>query len=107
MILGRRSTKIFEVYINNTECQYCGNMGVQQVSVFGKYFHAYWIPLFPIGRKIVSECGLCKKTILQNAFSQRFNDQIELRKDQIKTPLWHWSGLVILSVFLSLLFLLS
>jgi len=93
---GSRATKIGESKIGGTVCQFCNNTTTQHVSMFGKYAHVYWIPFFPIGKAVVSECTSCKRTIERNDFTDKLESEVALRKDQFKTPIWNWTGLGII-----------
>ncbi len=85
--------------IINAKCDACNSQTKQKVTTFGKYAHIYWIPFFPIGRKSVSECQSCYKTIPNNQFNQNINQAYSLNKP--KVPIRHWSGGIILALLIS------
>jgi|GEM_PF-938948 len=102
IFFGRKASKIGELDISNSKCQHCENSGTQHISVFGKYFHVYWIPFFPIGKEAVAECVHCKRTISQKEFPVTLKDKYQNNKDQIKRPIWHWTGLGIIGAIIIL-----
>lgn len=104
IINGIRSSKLGSLQVPNSKCDYCEQIGTQSISVFGKYFHVFWIPLFPWTRVAVSECSHCKKTIKKNDFTPELQDIYDRDKSELKRPLWHWSGLgiILFPFFLSL-----
>jgi len=106
MIFGYRASNISNFLVSNAKCSYCDQEG-QRISVFGKYIHVMWIPLFPIGKKAVSECTHCKKTIAENEFSQKLRQLYWDNKDKAKTPFTHWIGLAILGGFIALITLIG
>lgn len=69
--------------------------------MFGKYLHVFWIPFFPIGKKIFSECTHCKKTIEKDEFPQDLKSKYEERKDSVKRPFYHWAGLILVGVLIT------
>lgn len=93
IIFGSRASNIGSFNIPNSKCDYCEQGDTQHVSVFGKYAHVFWIPLFPIGKKAVSECTHCKRTIDQSEFSPELRKLYQENKSQAKRPIWHWIGL--------------
>ncbi len=100
---GSKATKIGELSVSGTKCAYCENTGKQQISVFRKYAHIYWIPFFPLGKKAVAECTHCKRTIGQKEFSGNLKNRYEEIKEQLKGPIWHWSGLGVLVALVAII----
>lgn len=92
IIFGSRGSKIADLTINGTTCSHCGQQDTQKVSVFGRYFHIFWIPILPIGKKVFSECTHCKKTIEENDFSPELKQQYQALAAQVKRPIWHSLG---------------
>ena len=107
MIQGIRATKIGSFRVANCTCEHCREISHQRITVFGRYFHVFWIPVLPLGRKAVAECIRCKKTIKKRAFSPELKQGYQEKKSIVKRPLWHWSGLGILSVLLALIFIID
>ncbi len=103
IIFGSRASNIGHYDIPNSKCDHCHQNNTQRISVFGKYFHIFWIPIFPFGKKAVSECTHCKKTIDQDDFSPELKSQYNNTKNLVKRPFWHWFGL---SAFASLVALI-
>ena len=94
IIFGIRATNI-GTFQSESTCEYCNNKETQQFAVFGKYAHIFWIPTFPLGRKAFSECTHCKRTVDKKNFSPELLAQYSTKKDSVKRPIWHWSGLII------------
>lgn len=107
MIYGHRASKIGNFAVKNTRCQFCESMDSQTVSVFGRYVHVMWIPIFPIGKAVVSECDSCKRTIKKKEFSPALQEQYALSKDSISTPKWHFLGLGIIGLLVILITITS
>jgi len=106
IIFGLRSSNIGTVSVEGSSCSYCQNSGTQNITQFGKYFHVFWIPVFPVGKSTFSECIHCKKTIRKKEFDTDLRTTFENAKSEIKRPLWHWSGLIILGILIAILFIL-
>jgi len=94
IIYGYRASKIGELDVDGTTCSFCGQEEPQHVSIFGKYAHIFWIPLFPMGKKAIAECTHCKRTYEKSDFSSELRTKFLNQKKNIKRPLWHWFGLI-------------
>ena len=98
---GSRGVHLKSDKVTGVKCLYCDQQGSHTVSVFGKYAHLYWIPFFPMGKKGVSECDNCKRTLEP----KEMNDQLKLAyqnvKSKAKTPITHWSGLGIIVLIIA------
>lgn len=42
-----------------THCPYCGCDSTADVFVYGKYFHVFWLPFFPINKDVDLTCHRC------------------------------------------------
>lgn len=107
IIYGIKATNIGSFNVRNTKCEYCQNDSTQRISVFGKYLHIFWIPIFPIGKKAVAECTHCMRTIEQKDFSDKLNQLYQDNKSKAKRPFWHWLGLGIVGSLFALITLIG
>lgn len=98
-----RASKIGRFDVSNTVCQQCGKQEIQDVTVFGRYLHVFWIPVFPLGRKVVSECCGCYTTIKKREFTPQLKRGLEQHKSEARRPIWHWSGSIILGLLIALI----
>lgn len=99
IIYGGKASNIGSFDIQNSECDYCEQGDTQHVSVFGRYAHIFWIPMFPIGRTAVAECTHCKRTIPKKEFSSSLRQQYRENSAEVKRPFWHWFGSGLIGFF--------
>ncbi len=99
IFFGSRASKLGEFDVGGTTCGYCGQQNSQHISIYGKYAHIYWIPLFPLGKKAIAECNHCKRTYTQSEFPPSLNLQYNQAKNSIKRPIWHWLGVILIFGF--------
>ena len=107
IIFGSKASRISEIEIPAIACGYCQNRDTQHVSIFGKYFHIYWIPFFPVGKKAVAECMHCKRTIEEKEFSDELKSAYNVNSSTAKTPFWHWLGLGTLGLLVAYVSLIT
>ena len=102
IIFGTRASHIGSFEINDSTCDYCQNTGTRVISEFGQYFHIFWIPVFPIGKKTIGECAHCRRTLRKKEFSIELKRAYNEVKSAVKRPVWHWSGLILLGLLILL-----
>ena len=96
IIYGTRATGISQFAVPNVDCGHCQRQNTQQIAVFGRYAHVFWIPLFPIGKVAVAECSHCKRTVEKSEFTPDLKSRYDDRAKEIKRPVWHWAGLALI-----------
>jgi len=108
IIFGLRTSKIGTYQMQNSECSYCEKTNSFNITEYGRYFYVFWIPLFPVGRKIFSECEHCKQTIRKKDFDPKLKNEYNQNKLKSKRPIWHWTGLILFTLLaISLAILLA
>ncbi len=107
IIFGLRASNIGSIKIEKSHCEYCENDGTQNITDYGRYFHVFWIPIFPLGRKTFGECTHCKRTIGKKEFDPELKKLYGEKKSTVRRPVWHWSGLIIIGLSLAVIFILA
>lgn len=85
IFFGHRSARIESRKVNaNTSCEHCQSENSFVASIYGNYFHIFWIPLVSTGKAFVVECSHCKKTYhLQDLSSE---NQAAIQKSLHENP---------------------
>ena len=104
IIFGTRSTNTGQEQVNRN-CQHCQAEDSIWVFTFRRYFHIFWIPVLPLWQSAVSECTHCKQVLRENEFDTVLKSACDTAKQNAKTPLWMFSGFIIVAIlfFLALL----
>ncbi|MCB0364063.1 MAG: zinc-ribbon domain-containing protein [Bdellovibrionaceae bacterium] len=68
----------------------------QRVHTFQRYFHFFWVPVFPLSRQSVLECQHCKKVTLEKELSDQRKAIVRLKAGAIKAPIYMYAGSVII-----------
>jgi len=100
IVFGLRSSKIGGFSLKGIDCDYCNTETGQNLFIFGKYAHIFWIPLFPVGKKVFTECMHCKKTSNRKEFTAAQEQGYQEHKHKVKTPVWHWSWILVFLIAL-------
>jgi len=86
------------------DCLYCNTKHSVDVKVYGRYFSFVYIPVFPVGRKLVSTCSHCKQTLEKDEFIRRYGkNTFNLINYKFKVPKTHFSFLFIFAILLPFL----
>lgn len=95
---GTRASTLKNGQIINVDCPNCNTNSTMTYSVFGKYAHVYWIPLFPFEKITAAECNSCKKTYLYKELPQSIQTKLDREKEKhgIKLPIWMFSGVFLI-----------
>lgn len=83
------------------KCDHCNEITNHTISVYGKYAYLYWIPVFPMTKKVFSECSNCKTTKAYKEMNEKLKDAAIEVKRNVKTPIWYWSGLGIIALIIA------
>lgn len=96
IIFGSKGTQIGSTTCNTAVCTHCQSKTFN-IYTYSRYFHIFWIPIFPYQKKYLAECTHCKKTYAQKGFTPSMNEAVA--QNPVKMPIWQFSGLLIFAVF--------
>lgn len=87
-----------------TTCIKCQEPTNINIFIIQRYAHAYWIPFFPSGKKIISECTNCEHLLEKKNFPEKYLNGYKEIKSGIRTPIWMYTGLGIIGFILIAIF---
>ena len=100
ILFGRKAHHLALTTSQKIKCENCGKKDLA-ISVFQKYFHIVWLPMFPVKKECASQCLQCQHVLVEKKFASKAKKlAVKLKKDN-KTPFWSFAGF-----FLGLLILL-
>ncbi|MCB2408774.1 hypothetical protein [Hymenobacter lucidus] len=79
-------------------CPECATPDQLHLSVFSRYTHIYWIPLFPYKKPVVGQCLHCQRAWDEKEMPGELKPLATALKKQTRALWWHWSGLVALAL---------
>ena len=95
---GTKGSHLHSERKSNIKCDNCNEITAHNISVYGKYAYLYWIPVFPMSKKVFSECTNCNATKDFNGMNEKLSFASKDVKRNAKTPIWYWSGLGIIAI---------
>lgn len=98
---GIKSKSIKKGVLSHVTCPYCHEESDMEFDFRQKYFHLYLIPLIPLQKKVTVYCEKCHITIEKKQFSNSIQQKLNRVKERypIRTPVWAFSGVIILVLF--------
>ena len=102
IIYGTKAVHLNSARAESVLCTNCSTKGSIIISVFRQHAHIFWIPLFPIGKKGVSQCANCKNTYTSSEMPQSIKAEYNKIKGDVKGPIWQFAGLVIIAIVVAL-----
>jgi hypothetical protein len=85
------------------KCLNCGTTSSVTLTIYQKYAHIFWIPFLPTGKTPETVCSNCKQVLSKKQFTLAIAQHYETLKTNVKTPVWTFSGLFLLAVFICLI----
>jgi len=102
MIIFGSNTKQIAAETSPDQCPNCGAYNSVQLYVLQKYAHVFWIPFFPTGKSIVSQCNNCKQALKLKEMPSSMALSSGNLKSQSKTPVWTFAGLALVVALVTL-----
>jgi len=101
IIIGYREATLQTKVFGDGFCSNCGQQGTIACTVLSKHAHVIWIPLFPIGKRMVIRCQHCGKEFKQYGdVSPVLQEQIKAFRRTQNAPFWQWIGLQLIIGFI-------
>lgn len=100
IIFGTRS-KILTGSGAKANCHNCGSTQTVSLVFAVKYFHIFWIPMFPYSKVGASQCSHCKQVLYNNEMPDGLKTVYEQEKSQAKTPWVYRTGLILIGLFMA------
>lgn len=93
-LVGTRDSNIKNGRIFNEKCPRCNSESTLQFSIYRKYTHLTFIPLFPVGKLVYIRCENCGENFDYEDLSESI--QLKLRNEKLEPSFLMFSGSVII-----------
>ena len=99
IIFGIRTTafKMVDGYAYN--CNHCQSADSVNLLFASRYFHLFWIPVFPVGKTGISQCAHCKQALYRNELPAAIGMEYSKAKSSAKTPVKLFTGVLLVAAF--------
>ena len=96
IVYGYKGTHLRTQPLPGVACPSCAAPDALRLSLFSRYAHVYYIPLFPFGKPAVAQCGHCQLTLEGKALPPEVHGAVRNLKKSTRFPLWTWAGTALL-----------
>ena len=93
ILFGYRSNRRDIVEDRMCKCPRCGG-GPMAHNIFRNYFHIWYIPFFPLNKKMISKCMSCGAEVNQNELPPGTKEQAFMNSAK-RTPVCMFSGVML------------
>lgn len=100
ILYGKKGSVLKTEHLSNLTCPNCKTTGTLHCAVAGTYAHVYWIPFFPLGKKLITQCVDCKQVLEENEMPYDLREACMHLKSETKPPFWYFSGLGIIGLIM-------
>lgn len=90
IIYGKSAEKIKALEVLPAPCPTCDSKNSLQGIVLMRYAHIYYIPFFPLGKRVVTVCTQCKASYKSAQLDGQNALAISDLTVKTKTPLQYW-----------------
>ena len=96
IVFGVRSSRLKKSKKDAYNCLNCLSQDSVHVFYYIKYFHIFWMPVFPLSKYSISICEHCKQTLDYYQMSTPLKNEADT--DMPKTPIGYFAGLIVFAV---------
>lgn len=104
---GTGNSRVNTVPLPDLVCVHCNTANSLTSTVFSRYFHLFWIPVFPIGKTSVTVCQHCKQTLTTREIPVNYQVPVRAIQAQARTPLTNFALLMLLGVAIIFIFVVG
>lgn len=97
---GLGSSELGTYPLPGVACTYCHTPGALLVAFFSRYFHFFWIPVFPFQKKAVTVCQHCQQALEPREWPASYRPLMEEVRRQVRFPLTNFAGLLLVGALL-------
>lgn len=96
IIYGSKGAHVRTAPLPAANCPSCSTFGTVKASVYSRYAHIYWIPLFPFSKSVVTQCDHCQQGWEEKDLPAGLLTAVRELKQGSRFPIWNWLGLAII-----------
>lgn len=106
LIFGFGDTQLLSKEINIC-CHNCNSENTSKINVTANYFHLFWIPFFPLNKKVNIVCSACNFKTDLAGLPLEFKEKADRLKNSTKTPKWLFAGTFFAAIVITLIAMFS
>ncbi|GAA4035655.1 hypothetical protein GCM10022409_20480 [Hymenobacter glaciei] len=101
IIYGSKGSHLRTAPLAGTSCPACNTPEAMKASVYARYAHVYWIPLFPFSKAAMAQCDHCQQAWEEKSLPTQLQPVVRELKKSTRFPLWTWAGVAVFAVIMA------
>ncbi|TGE24127.1 hypothetical protein E5K00_02620 [Hymenobacter aquaticus] len=93
---GLGQTRITTSPLAGVSCAYCGTPDAVTATVFSRYFHVFWIPVIPLGKFSLTQCGHCKQVLEKKEMPAAYQAPVAALQSSARLPITNYLVLLLM-----------
>lgn len=99
IIFGTSNERVkYQEPLHFGNCPHCNQHNTLTAFVMMRYTHVWYLPVFPLAKRVVATCTHCKGAYSLKELPQNIAQQCITIKQKAKIPLKYWSLLIVTSL---------
>lgn len=99
MIIYGTKAKVIKTSSIDTACESC-DKSQHYLHFVQKYFHIFWIPVFPLSKEAILECQHCKKVTGQKEMTVQQKNMVKSKRGDVKAPVYMYLGTLLIAALI-------
>jgi hypothetical protein len=95
IVYGRRATAL-TTQVLFEPCPNCKATNSIHITVYQRYAHIFWIPMFPLNKTGTSVCSNCRQVLKLGDMPPDLRLAYDNVKAHTKVPIWHFAGIALI-----------
>lgn len=82
----RKMVGAFDAFLY--QCPYCEQTNTTTIAIYSKYYHIFWLPLFPYAKDAHASCSSCHASRDDHKFGPELTKQAAVIQKEMKHPIY-------------------
>ena len=87
------------------ECPFCEETNTTSIAVYSKYYHIFWVPLFPVAKESHASCSSCHSSRDDNRFGPELTKQAAVIQKEMKHPAYLYLLTILFCLVIAAIFI--
>lgn len=89
------------------ECPYCEETNTTTIAVYSKYYHIFWLPIFPFAKEAHANCSSCNASRGDHKFGPELTKQAQVIQKELKHPFYLYLLTILFCLFIVAIFIVA
>ncbi len=82
------------------KCPYCEEQNTTSINIYSKYYHIFWVPVFPFDKEGIATCNNCDAMRGEEKFGPILTSKFKEVTNKMKHPFYTYTLTALLIFFI-------